>query len=416
MTRIKPIAGLMLLLVAPVSAQEAVRMSLASAEAEEARRKAATTLGYYNLQAGPTAWNFGVGLDLTYNDNVLLQESGQAGDFIFSPQANAHMLWPLTEKNSLSLSFGGGYSLYAQHSQLDRGFVNPGSELSFDLYVGDYWLNLHDRLSVSQNSYQDPTVTGTGNYSLLQNAMGLAGTWDLNKIILRNGYDHLNYDTLSGEALGGQGQPSGQSEIFSGSAGYQFAPGREAGLEVGGSIMHFSNTGTNTLFSDATQWNAGVFCETVLSQYVHFRGSAGYTQFSPEAHGQNHVSDFGGVYAQLSLQHRVNQYIDYTLSGGRSINFSFFGGTIDLYEAAWQIQWHVLKGFTLATILNYDHGAQAVGFGENFSRYGGGLSLGRHLSAKLSGTLAYQFYWRSSDLQDRDYLANILSLSFVYTF
>src|SRR6185503_5731717 len=36
--------------------QEAVRMSMASAEAAEARRKAASMPGFYNLKLGPTAW------------------------------------------------------------------------------------------------------------------------------------------------------------------------------------------------------------------------------------------------------------------------------------------------------------------------------------------------------------------------
>ena len=46
----------------PGRAQESVRMSLAGAQAAEARRKAAATVDYYNLKLGPTAWRFGTGL------------------------------------------------------------------------------------------------------------------------------------------------------------------------------------------------------------------------------------------------------------------------------------------------------------------------------------------------------------------
>ena len=58
--------------------QEAVRMSIASAEAAEARSKAASTIGYYNLKLGPTAWNFGAGLGVQYNSNVNNVESNPA--------------------------------------------------------------------------------------------------------------------------------------------------------------------------------------------------------------------------------------------------------------------------------------------------------------------------------------------------
>src|SRR5262245_41656180 len=90
-------------------AQEAIRMSLASAEAAEARRKAATTVGYYNIKLGPTAWRFNAGLQAQYDDNVGLASGNREEDFIFRPQINAQMLWPVTEKNSLHLSADVGY-------------------------------------------------------------------------------------------------------------------------------------------------------------------------------------------------------------------------------------------------------------------------------------------------------------------
>ena len=58
-----------------------------------------------------------------------------------------------------------------------------------------------------------------------------------------------------------------------------------------------------------------------MSQYIRFRGSVGYTDYAPEA-GQptNSVSDFTGIYAQLDVQHQLDQFLDYTLSRGRSIS------------------------------------------------------------------------------------------------
>src|SRR5258706_2916855 len=141
--------SLILLLCGPgvVRAQEAVRMSLASAQAAEARRQASSTLGYYNIKMGPTGWRFGAGLGLPFYDNLKLSGTNSDSDFIFTPQINAQMLWPVTDKNRIDLSIGAGYSAYVQRSDLDRFYVTPGSELSFDLYIGDFWVNLHERLS-----------------------------------------------------------------------------------------------------------------------------------------------------------------------------------------------------------------------------------------------------------------------------
>ncbi len=386
-------------------------MSLASADAAAARRRAASTIGYYNLKIGPTAWRFGASLAVEYNDNVLLRENDQQGDFIFRPQINTQMLWPITDQNAINLTLGGGYSFYVQHSELDRFYITPGSELSFDLYVGDFWINVHDRFSISEDSYQDPTVTGTGNYSRLENALGLAATWDLNKVIIRGGYDHVDYIGLTGN----QGQPDGRSELVSASAGYAIKPGMLGGIELGGGLLHYS--GTNTSFSNAKQWNAGIFFDTQVSDYIHFRGSLGYTDYAPEdARTTNSFSDFTGVYALMEIQHRVNEYVDYTLTGGRNISFAFYGGSVDLIYARLAANWKIMRKISLGTGLDYEHGTQGTFSGETFDRYGGSLNLSRSITSKSSAGLNYQIYWRTSDIEGRDYLNNIVSLNFMYTF
>jgi len=402
---------LLLAIASVVQAQDAVRMSLASADAAEARRTAASTIGYYNLKIGPTAWRFGAGLGLQYNSNVELNEESPEGDVILTPEINAQMLWPVTDKNSLTLGLGVGYSAYIIHPELSRFYITPGSELSFDIYSGDFWINLHDRFSISENSYQDPTVTGNGDYSQLQNALGVAATWDLNKVLVRGGYDHVNYQTISG----GAGQPNGQSELMSASAGYAFQPGMLAGIELGGGLLNY--TGTNVTFTSAKQWNAGVFLDTPVSEYLHFRGSVGYTEYIPDTSGTtNSTSDFTGLYGEIDLQHRVNRFLDYTLSAGHNITFAFYGGAVELTYARLLANWKIMQKTSIGTTLEYDHGTQGIFSPETFNRYGASISLSRTITAKSTGSLGYQFYWRTSNLAGRDYSDNIVSLNYRYSF
>ena len=72
--------------------QEAVRLSMAGEAAAAAQRRANSTIGYYNLKLGPTAWNFNAGLGVDYNSNVNYTEDDPEADFIFRPhdrRANA---------------------------------------------------------------------------------------------------------------------------------------------------------------------------------------------------------------------------------------------------------------------------------------------------------------------------------------
>ena len=143
--------------------QEALRLSLAGDAATRANREATATIGYYNLLLGRTAWRFSAGLSAEYDDNVSLQPQNPEGDFIFRPNFNAQMHRPVTEKNSLDISLGVGYSEYLQHGDLNQFYINPGSGFSFDIYLGDFAINLHDRISVTENAYENPGANSNGN-------------------------------------------------------------------------------------------------------------------------------------------------------------------------------------------------------------------------------------------------------------
>ncbi len=363
-----------------VSAQEALRASQASAQAAEARQKAAITFGYYNLKIGPTGWHFSTALMLQATDNVDLKETKTEGDVIIGPQLNTQMQWAVTELNKLNLNLGIGYSAYLDHSKFSRFYLLPGTALSFDVYVGDVWINLHDMVSITENSYQDPTVTGSGNYSQLANLAGVTGVWDWSKGTVRAGYDHSDYAGITGNT---RQSPSSGSDLFYLSSGYAVKPETLAGLEVSGGLTHFNGTNAH----DATQWSVGAFLDAPVSDYIHFRGSAGYTVYQTTlADTNNHTVQFSGFYTLIGLNHRLNQYLNYTISGGRTVSLAFYGGAVEIYNVLWQANWSIINKVTLSTSFTFERGTQ-IGLGpETFQRFGAGLSLGRPLTEKLSGS------------------------------
>jgi hypothetical protein len=404
------------LATAPSEAQESLRLSLAGAQAARARREAAETPGFYNVKLGPTAWNFGAEFGLEANDNIRLESENQMGDLIIHPGLNTRMILPVSQVNSLNLAFGAGYSAYVEHPEFSRFYITPGSEITFDAYVADFWFNFHDRFSMTEDNYQDPTVVGSADYSMLQNVAGLTVTWDLNKVVAQVGYDHVNYGSLYATDQNQAGQPDGMSEVFSVSAGYRITSAITAGLELGGSLLSYSQQNTNQFFSDATEWSAGGFVQAQISQYLSGRANVGYTIYTPEETVNGISGDFSGLYADLELTHRLNKYVDYTLSAGRTINFAFYGGNVDLYFVRWQAHWHFLHKIDLGTAFDYEHGTQLGVGGETFDRYGPVFSVGRAITPKLSASLNYQYFWRSSNVPGRDYAANIVTLNGTYRF
>jgi len=71
----------------------------------------------------------------------------------------------VTEKNTLNFSIGVGYLKYLRRSELDHLYISPDSGLAFDIYVGDFTIDLHDRFSITESVAQSPTVSGTGDFS-----------------------------------------------------------------------------------------------------------------------------------------------------------------------------------------------------------------------------------------------------------
>jgi len=398
-------------LVAAAPAQEAVRMSMASAAAAEARNRAATSMQGYNLKLGPTAWRFTPGLGFEYNDNIDYTEDNPKSDFIVRPQLYTSLLWPVSEKNSISLDVGAGYSAYTVHSGFSRAYVTPDSELAFNLYITDFWINLHDRFSITEATYQDPTVAGTGEYSVLRNTAGVTTQWDLNKAMLRLNYDHENYSTLSGSS----NQPDGESEVFSLAAGYAPKPETMVGAEVGGALLHY--TGGNVAYSDATEWNVGMFYSDQWTEHLRVRGGGGYTVFSPDSKGTT-ASDFNGFYGQLALTHRISQHVDYALDGSRRITSALQGNTIDIYDANLRINWRIIRKTSLTTAFRYYHGSdlQYQFRSETFDQYGPEVRLGRALSENLHSSLSYRYYWRDSNEANLSYTVNVVTLNFTYRF
>jgi hypothetical protein len=388
--------------------QEAVRMSLAGEAAAESRHKAASMPDYFNLRLGPSAWAFNLGVDWEANDNISFASADRKFDVITRPQLNTRMALGFSDKNSVNLALGTGYSAYARNPEFNRLFITPGSELAFDLYAGPFWINLHDRLSVSENAYADPTVIGTADYSQLQNVAGLSATWDLNKLVVRSGYDHANYVTLSGGGI-----PEGQSDVVGFSAGYRREPAGVIGVESGGGRITYS--GNNIPVPKAWDWNVGTFWEAQPTKYISLKAAAGYTVYTPENNAaQNAAQEFTGVYARLGLSHRVNRHLDYLLEAGRSINFGFFSGTVDLYTGLLEARWHLFQKLSLSTGFEFEHGTELTAGGETFDRFGPRMSLERPLTSKMSGVLRYQYYQRQSDLAGGDYEVNLVTLSIAY--
>jgi hypothetical protein len=387
--------------------QEAVRASFAGEAAAAAKRRAASTIGYYNLKLGDLRLRMHASAEIEANDNVNLSDQDARADLILRPQARGTFFYPLTERNALNLTIGAGYSFYLREDNLSRYFITPGSELSFDVFVGDCVINIHDRFSVSQDAYQNPAATGSGNIGTFDNMAGVSATWDLNDLIVSTGYDNL----VRRSTTSGFSQQNATSHAFQGSGGMKLNPFTILGLDLGATLIERETQ------SGGLQYNAGLSYRSQISEYLSVRAALGYTLYQLDAPvlagGRDELN---AAYGSLALQHRVNRILSYSLEAGRDIQIGLFSDILDLYYARLQSSWNLIHKLSLTTHLSYEWGKESGGVGDKITRYGGGIGVGRTITEKLSARLSYDLLVRNSDLPGREYLQNRLGLSLSYLF
>src|SRR3954462_7234312 len=357
--------------VVTAQAQDAIRPSLAGEAAAEARRQSIDKIPY-NLQLGPIKFRFSATLGFEYNDNINLAEDGSytfpsltgpitvttqaQDDFIIRPQINVNALWPVTQLNTLRLDLGLGYSFYLDHSNYNTTgiLVSPGSQLAFDIFVGDFRINIHDRFSVEQDPVAEIALSNVADYGRFQNLAGVSVLWDLNQAVVTFGYDHYNYIATNDlfEYL------DRNADIVSATIGFTPTSTMTVGLE--GSVV--DTYYDQNVLNDSRTFSIGGFLETQLTSYLRLRVAAGYQMIDFDNTGL--VLDFQDVddyYANLVISHRVNSVLTHNLAVGHEnqlgVNSNYLTLDYIRYTANWNILYHTL----LSTELFYENSSETGG-------------------------------------------------------
>ncbi len=405
-------------------AQEALEGSF-EVNRSRAARKEAIDRNLYNLKAGPVLLRFEALMGFEFNDNPQLEDDPDEVDLAFRPQINTAALWALNARNALSFNLGVGYVKYINNTDLDHLIIAPNSEIAIDIYTGDFVINVHERVSHSQDPVRDPTVSGTGDFGGIENTVGTRVDWNLNKLTTSVGYDHYNFiSTGSGNSkalrIGTNAPPANtddaqdrSSELFYGRAGLQLSPAVTVGVEASGGLTDYESD----FFHDNSQFSVGPFAEAQIARDIKGRVAGGYihSQFEDNSLGSapDSVNDF---YAEVSVEHQLSQYLTHKLSVGREARAGAASELVTMYYARYENHWMMNRFSTLHTSLFYENGRERSGVTERFERVGAGIGVAVPLSRKMTASIAYQLLHKDSDQANRDYLQNSVTTELRYAF
>ena len=404
--------ALILLAASPAFAQEALRDSLAGDAAAEARKTQMESLPY-TFKSGDFKLLIVPSLGLDWNDNVNIVKTNALQDFILSPRVQLTASYPITQNNVLSLNAGVGYDKYLEHDQYTTWYLQSGTELSFDIYVKDFWFNVHDRVNYVQDTSQQPVLSGTAAYATLNNTAGLSVTWDLNKLTLSAGYDHENVISPTSQQYESQ---DGATEMVFARAGLEVYPGVTAGVEGTGSFTTYDQM----VLNNNSSYSAGVYADWWPGKAFRVQPRIGYTIFQFQQTSTNiQTSGLNSWYADLNITHQITDAIGYTLDAGHEVQTGIQSDAVEDWYVRPAIHWDIIKNVNLNTSLSYEHGKQGAGnvagnLTETFDWLGGDVGVSYSILKKLSVGLDYRLTLRSSTIANDEYTQNMITLSLTY--
>ena len=420
-----------------VRGQDAIRPSLAGEAAAEARRQSIERIPY-NLLLGPVRFRFSATMGLEYNDNINIAEVNEQEDFIFRPQVNFNALWPITQLNTLRFDIGLGYAFYASHSEYNTNglLLSPGSALSFDIFVGDFRINFHDRFSLEQDPVGEPGLSGVADYGRFQNTAGISVLWDLNKAVATFGYDHYTFIATNDDF---EYLDRNADALM---ASLSVALTSTTGVGVEGNYVF--NRYDEDVLNDSETFSVGAFIETQLTNHVKLRVAGGYQNISfdgdevvlgpfppgffddlevteGEVRGDFLVFDdsrsLDDFYINLLISHRINAAFTHRLSAGHESQLGVNSNYIKLNYVRHTATWNIINKTLLSTEFFYEDAEDSGGFiDEHLHRYGGALTLGYQLTRHVTLGARYQYTQKDSDVAFRDYKQNRVSLDGTYSF
>lgn len=404
--------------VSIVHAQDAVRPSLAGEAASEARRQDIERIPY-NLLVGPVRFRLSATMGVEYNDNINLSEVGEQQDVILRPQMNFDAIWPLTQLNTLRMDIGLGYAWYLDHSNANTNgvLISPGSQLAFDIFVGDFRINIHDRPMLQQDPIAQLALSNVIDYGRFENTAGVSVLWDLNKALVTVGYDHYTYISTTSifDYL------NRNAEQIMGSMSFAVASTTSIGAEGTAVFTSYDQH----LLNDSETYSVGGFAETQLSTYLKVRVAGGYqwiqfdrgfivNQIGTPFNDSHDLSDW---YANILISHRLNSTIKQTLSAGHESQLGVNSNYITLNYVRHTLSWNIIRNTLLSTEFFFEDADDSGGFiNEHLQRFGGALTVGYQLTPHVTLGARYQYTQKDSDVFLRDYKQNRVSVDGTYSF
>jgi hypothetical protein len=305
-----------------------------------------------------------------------------------------------------------GYDFYLEHPNYSGLSITSGSVLSFDTYVKDFLINVHDHFQYTQDPAIQASMAATGVYGGLDNFAGASATWDLQDVVLSLGYDHENFVSSTSQF----DYLNRAAELLVARAGFRFNPALTAGLEGSGNINNYDQP---EILNNSTGYSAGLYGDWHPGHYTDVQLRAGYTEyFFQQTSLTLPAVNQDAWYVGLTANQDITEAISYSISAGHELTLGLQADTVEDWYVRSSIHWKLFKDLTFNTSFGYQNGTQTLATypptSELYNWFYVGFGPNYWLTKRLMLGLTYRFTDRLSDVSYRGYTQNFVGLKLSY--
>jgi hypothetical protein len=392
------------------AAQGIERQSLAGEGAADALKQSEDSQAY-NLQLGPVSIRADASVTTEFNDNINIAKNGRQADGIIQPSVGIAGAWQVTDLNTLTFDLGLSYESYLEHSEDDSFLVSPDSQLVFNLFVGDVKLKFYEQLSYQNDPVAVGQLSNTAQFNRFTNVAGVRADWDLGDMILSADFNHTNLWVFS--------QPyqylSYEADTISPVLTFKISPTIDAGLMTSFSDVRYEQN----VQPDQDSASGGPYVTASLTDNLSITAGAGYyyARYDSGALNGDSSTSNGTYYANLSINHRINDVLHETFSAGRETILGVNTDYTDRVFANYDMDWTATSFLSVGANLWWENLNDSAGpFGQSADRYGIGVALTYQLMDHLSTTFSYNFVLKDANPSFFSYYQDVVTLGLSYHF
>ena len=370
---------------------------------------------------GPVLISLGAISGATYTDNVNYTQFDRQSDVLLNTAADLGLFWSANERSQVQLDANIGYVWYL-HEHQNSGFqIIPNSILSYSASLDEVTATVFDQIGYTREVLTQAGVANEATLPRLENTAGVRLEWDPQQWTFQAGYSRYDYVSSENSANDFLNR---FADYYFGRAGWRFAERTQAGVEASGAVTRYRIATQN----NNSSLSLGGYLEWQLrpSLSLSLRGGPILYTFDSNANtggGSTLNSYYLGFTVNQQLTDHLSQSVDveHSVQAGQNQGSAY----VEQLSVNYAISEALTDRLSVSMALTYENGRQPLPISigpfvfeaiENFSRYAASPQLSWRCAEKLTATLTYSYWLRDSDLPDRGYTINNVSLALNYRF